>query len=79
MEVGHTPDHAHFLSALQNCAVVYSERSNPTASAAVRKLELEVPSELAAAQPSLTPLLCAGPALPRLLCWPHPPSVGVAR
>lgn len=42
MEVGHTPGHAHFLSALQNCAVVYSESGDTAAATATREMEMKV-------------------------------------
>lgn len=42
METGHTPGYAHFLSALQNCALVYSESKDSTAATAAREMEMEV-------------------------------------
>lgn len=42
MEAGHTPGYAHFLSALQNCAVVYSESGDTAAATATREMEIKV-------------------------------------
>lgn len=42
LETGHTPGYAHFLSALQNCALVYSETGDTAAATATREMEIEV-------------------------------------